>query len=95
MSENLYKPSLAEVQLDDTVLTPSTSQDPGQGILQLKPNHMIEQTLEKMRKKKLYGMIRSYKLVIHTHSMAGLTADGIIHLLLENVWNERQEQSME
>lgn len=56
---------------------------------------MIEQTLEKMRKMKLYGMVRSFKHATHTQSMAGLTADELIHLLVENEWDERQNRSME
>ncbi|GAB3219898.1 IS21-like element helper ATPase IstB [Algoriphagus aestuariicola] len=56
---------------------------------------MIEQTLEKMRKMKLYGMLRSFKHATHTQSMAGLTADELIHLLVENEWDERQNRSME
>ena len=56
---------------------------------------MIEQTLEKMRKMKLYGMFRSFKHATHTQSMAGLTADELIHLLVENEWDERQNRSME
>ena len=56
---------------------------------------MIKQTLEKMRKMKLYGMLRSFKHATHTQSMAGLTADELIHLLVENEWDERQNRSME
>ncbi|MDP3473895.1 MAG: IS21-like element helper ATPase IstB [Algoriphagus sp.] len=56
---------------------------------------MIEQTLEKMRKMKLYGMLRIFKHATQTHSMAGLTADELIHLLVENEWDERQNRSME
>lgn len=56
---------------------------------------MIEQTLEKMRKMKLYGMLRSFKHATQTQSMAGLTADELIHLLVENEWDERQNRSME
>ena len=56
---------------------------------------MIEQTLEKMRKMKFYGMLRSFKHATHTQSMAGLTADELIHLLVENEWDERQNRSME
>lgn len=56
---------------------------------------MIEQTLEKMRKMKLYGMLRSFKHATQTQSMADLTADELIHLLVENEWDERQNRSME
>lgn len=56
---------------------------------------MIEQTLEKMRKMKLYGMLRSFKHATQTQSMSGLTADELIHLLVENEWDERQNRSME
>ena len=56
---------------------------------------MIEQTLEKMRKMKLYGMLRSFKNATQTQSMADLTADELIHLLVENEWDERQNRSME
>lgn len=56
---------------------------------------MIEQTLEKMRKMKLYGMLRSFKHATQTQSMSGLTADELIHLVVENEWDERQNRSME
>ena len=56
---------------------------------------MIEPTLEKMRKMKLYGMLHSFKHATQTQSMAGLTADELIHLLVENEWDERQNRSME
>ena len=56
---------------------------------------MIEQTLEKMRKMKLYGMVRSFKHVTQTPSMDQLTPDELIHLLVENEWDERKNRSME
>nr|WP_317194847.1 IS21-like element helper ATPase IstB [Algoriphagus pacificus] len=44
---------------------------------------------------KLYGMVRSFKHVTQTPSMDQLTPDELIHLLVENEWDERKNRSME
>ena len=56
---------------------------------------MMEQTLEKMRKMKLYGMVRSFNHVTQTPSMDQLTPVELIHLLVENEWDECKNRSME
>lgn len=56
---------------------------------------MVQDTLEKMRKMKLYGMRRSFNLATESGSLASLTPDELIELLLENEWDDRRNRSME
>ncbi|SDA79654.1 DNA replication protein DnaC [Algoriphagus alkaliphilus] len=56
---------------------------------------MIQQTLEKMKKMKLYGMSRSFSHATESDSMASLTPDELIALLVENEWDDRQNRRME
>lgn len=55
---------------------------------------MIEETLEKMKRMKLYGMYRSFHHATQAQSLSGLTADELVQLLIENEWDERQNRSM-
>jgi DNA replication protein DnaC len=56
---------------------------------------MIQQTLEKMKKMKLHGMSRSFSHATESGSMASLTPDELIALLVENEWDDRQNRRME
>jgi DNA replication protein DnaC len=56
---------------------------------------MIQDTLEKMRKMKLYGMSRSFGHATESGSLASLTPDELIALLVENEWDDRQNRRME
>ena len=55
---------------------------------------MIQDTLEKMRKMKLYGMSRSFGHATESGSLASLTPDELIALLVENEWDDRQKRSL-
>ena len=56
---------------------------------------MNTQTLEKMRKMKLYGMQRSFRHATETQSLATLTPDELVNMLVENEWDDRQNRSLE
>jgi DNA replication protein DnaC len=56
---------------------------------------MIQDTLDKMRKMKLYGMSRSFSHATESGSLASLTPDELIALLVENEWDDRHNRKME
>lgn len=56
---------------------------------------MIQETIEKMRKMKLYGMSRSFSYATESGSLASLTPDELISLLVENEWDDRQNRRMD
>lgn len=56
---------------------------------------MIQDILEKMRKMKLYGMSRSFSHATESGSLASLTPDELIALLVENEWDDRHNRKME
>lgn len=56
---------------------------------------MIQETIEKMRKMKLYGMSRSFSHATESGSLASLTPDELISLLVENEWDDRQNRRMD
>ncbi len=56
---------------------------------------MNEQTLEKMKQMKLFGMLRSFKNVLESSTMNQLTADELILQLIENEWEDRHSRAVE
>jgi len=56
---------------------------------------MNNQTLEKMRKMKLYGMQRSFKHATENQSLSGLTPDELVSMLVESEWDDRHNRSLE
>lgn len=56
---------------------------------------MNNQTLEKMRKMKLYGMQRSFKHATENQSLSGLTPDELVNMLVESEWDDRHNRSLE
>ena len=56
---------------------------------------MIQDTIEKMKKMKLYGMSRSFGHATESGSLASLTPDELINLLVENEWDDRQNRRMD
>ncbi|GAB2617302.1 IS21-like element helper ATPase IstB [Belliella aquatica] len=56
---------------------------------------MIQETIEKMRKMKLYGMSRSFSHATESGSLASLTPDELISLLVESEWDDRQNRRMD
>lgn len=56
---------------------------------------MNTETIEKMRKMKLYGMSRAFKTTMDTQSTNPLTGDEWIALLVESEWDERCNRSID
>jgi DNA replication protein DnaC len=56
---------------------------------------MNNQTLEKMKKMKLYGMQRSFKHATENQSLTTLTPDELINMLVESEWDDRHNRSLE
>lgn len=56
---------------------------------------MNEQTLEKMKKMKLYGMHRNFRLVLESSAMNQLTADELLSQLIECEWEDRHSRSVD
>ena len=56
---------------------------------------MNNQTLEKMKKMKLYGMQRSFKHATENQTMANLTPDELVSQLIESEWDDRHNRSLE
>lgn len=55
---------------------------------------MNEQTLEKMKKMKLYGMLRNFKQVLESSNMDSLTADELVLQLIESEWEDRHNRAV-
>ena len=56
---------------------------------------MNEDTLEKMRKLKFYGMFRAFKTSFESGAQESFTADEITSHLIQAEWDERQNRSIE
>lgn len=54
-----------------------------------------ESILEHMRRMKLYGMQKAFKMALENQSMAQLTADELIAHLVAQEWDDRQNRSVE
>ncbi len=54
-----------------------------------------EQTLEKMKHMKLYGMQRGLKIALENQSLSDLTADELLHHLIEQEWDDRQNRAVD
>lgn len=56
---------------------------------------MNEQTLERMKQMKLYGMLRNFKHVLETSTLNQLTADELVLQLLESEWEDRHNRAVD
>jgi DNA replication protein DnaC len=54
-----------------------------------------ETTLEQMRRMKLYGMQRGFKMALENQSLSHLTADELIAHLVSQEWDDRQNRSVD
>lgn len=54
-----------------------------------------ETTLEQMRRMKLYGMQRGFKMALENQSLSLLTADELVAHLVAQEWDDRQNRSVE
>jgi DNA replication protein DnaC len=56
---------------------------------------MNEQTLEMLSKMKLTGMARSFRTSLESGKLNELTADELIHFLVESEWDERYNRKLQ
>ena len=56
---------------------------------------MNTEILNKMQKMKLYGMQRSFKHATENQSLASLTPDELINMLVESEWDDRHNRTLE
>lgn len=56
---------------------------------------MNEETIEKMRKMKLLGMLRAFKTSIESGKMEKLTQDEMIANLIDSEWDDRKNRAIE
>ncbi len=54
-----------------------------------------EQTLEKMKHMKLYGMQRGLKMALENQSLSNLTADELLRHLIDQEWDDRQNRAVD
>lgn len=56
---------------------------------------MNEQTIEKMKTMKLYGMVRSFRTSLENPERADFSADEFISMLVEAEWDERYNRKLD
>jgi len=56
---------------------------------------MNEQTIEKMKKMKLYGMYHSFKHVLESSALNNLTTDELLAQLIDSEWDDRNNRAVE
>jgi len=56
---------------------------------------MTQETLEKIKKLRLWGMARAYETSLETDTLLKLTSDELIEMLIEAEWDDRQNRNIE
>lgn len=56
---------------------------------------MNEQTLQKMRQMKFFGMVRTFKTSIENDNISTMTADEMLSLLIDSEWDDRNNRRIE
>jgi DNA replication protein DnaC len=56
---------------------------------------MNEQTLQKMRQMKFFGMVRSFLTSLENGNMTAMTADEMVSLLIDSEWDDRNNRRIE
>jgi DNA replication protein DnaC len=56
---------------------------------------MTKETLEKIKKLRLWGMARAYETSLANDRLTGLSADELLMMLVEAEWDERQNRNIE
>jgi DNA replication protein DnaC len=56
---------------------------------------MNEETLQKMKQMKFYGMARMFRTTIEDGRMTTLTSDEMISILIESEWDDRNNRRIE
>jgi len=55
---------------------------------------MTKETLEKIKKLKLWGMARTYETSLENEKLLALSADELIGMLVEAEWDDRQNRNL-
>jgi DNA replication protein DnaC len=58
----------------------------------LKTKNMNEETLQKMRQLKFFGMVRAFKTSMEQDKLKSMTADDLIAFLIESEWDDRNNR---
>ena len=56
---------------------------------------MNEQTLQRMKQMKFYGMVRAFTTTMENGQMAKLTVDEMLSLLIDSEWDDRNNRRIE
>jgi DNA replication protein DnaC len=56
---------------------------------------MNEQTLQKMKQMKFYGMVRAFRTSMENESMNHATADEMVSMLIDSEWDDRNNRRIE
>ena len=56
---------------------------------------MTQETLEKIKKLRLFGMARAYETSLENDKLLSLSADELIKMLVEAEWDDRQNRNIE
>jgi len=56
---------------------------------------MNEQTFQKMKQMKFYGMVRAFNTSMENGSMTGMTPDELVSMLVEAEWDDRNNRRIE
>jgi DNA replication protein DnaC len=56
---------------------------------------MTQETLEKIKKLRLFGMARAYETSLENDKLLNLSADELINMLVEAEWDDRQNRNIE
>jgi DNA replication protein DnaC len=64
-------------------------------LFNLKSNKMNEQTLQKMRQMKFFGMVRAFRTSIENGSMIQMTGDEMVSMLIDAEWDDRNNRRIE
>ena len=56
---------------------------------------MNEQTLQKMKQMKFFGMVRAFRTSIENGSMGQITSDEMVSMLVNAEWDDRNNRRIE
>jgi DNA replication protein DnaC len=56
---------------------------------------MTQETLEKIKKLRMWGMARAYETSLENDKLISLSADELINMLIEAEWDDRQNRNIE
>jgi DNA replication protein DnaC len=80
---------------NDAKLMGSPAGEPISFLITLNLKNMNEETLNKMRQLKFYGMVRMFRSSIEDGKLASLTSDEMISMLIESEWDDRNNRRID